>query len=118
MDIPKNVFDKEYSTQWKREVAFLKEKGIDYVYAKKHFKYPIIKYKYTKTPELFIALAEFYKQVWIENLHKQIDGLKPAGELALEKGYIAVNASDLSKPQKELLEISDEEVDAIFEDDQ
>ena len=61
--IPKYVFDKEYSTQWRREVEFLEAKGINYVYAKKHFKYHVIRYKYTKTPELFRALAEFYTQV-------------------------------------------------------
>ena len=75
--IPKYVFDKEYSTQWRREVKFLEDKGINYTYAKKHYKYPIIKYKYTKTPELFVALAEFYNQVRNENLLK-----------TFEKGYI------------------------------
>ena len=33
--IPKTVFDKEYSTQWRREVQFLEEKGINYRTRKK-----------------------------------------------------------------------------------
>ena len=73
MEIPKTVFDKEYSTQWKREVKFLEDKGINYVYAKRHFKYPIIRYKYTKTPELFLALAEFYNQVRNEHFFKDVE---------------------------------------------
>ena len=72
LDIPKQVFDKEYSTQWRREVKFLEDKGINYVYAKKHFKYPIIRYKYVKNPELFLALAEFYNQVRNEQTMKNV----------------------------------------------
>ena len=33
--IPKYIFDKEYSTQWRREVDFLTDKGINFTYAKK-----------------------------------------------------------------------------------
>lgn len=110
-NIPKYVFDKEYSTQWRREVEFLESKGIAYTYAKKHYKYPVIKYKYTKTPELFLALAEFYKQVYIENLHKKID--KATEELLpLEKGYIEIKAEDLTKPEKEL--ITEQDIDKIL----
>ena len=53
--IPKTVYDKEYSTQWRREVEYLEEKGIAYTYAKRHYKYPVTRYKYAKTPELFLA---------------------------------------------------------------
>ena len=35
--VPKHIFDKEYSTQWRREVQFLEDKGIAYTYAKKHY---------------------------------------------------------------------------------
>ena len=31
-NIPKYVFDKEYSTQWRKEVQFLEEKGINYTW--------------------------------------------------------------------------------------
>lgn len=60
--ITNKAFDFEYSTQFKREVEFLKERGILPVF-KKHTKdYHIPTYKYTKTPELFYAVADFYKQ--------------------------------------------------------
>lgn len=54
----KHLFDMEYSTQIKREVEFLKSKGILYTFVKK--KNGISTYKYTKTPELFLALVSFY----------------------------------------------------------
>jgi len=111
--IPKYVFDKEYSTQWRREVEFLEAKGINYVYAKKHYKYHVIRYKYTKTPELFLALAEFYKQVYIENIHKKID--KATSELLpLEKGYIELKASELTDSEKQL--INEQDVERIIEE--
>jgi len=96
-DIPKQAFDKEYSTQWRREVQFLEDKGISYAYAKKDNKYPVVRYKYTKTPELFIALAEFYNQVRNERIHKQID------MLPIEKGYISVKESELSAAEKKTI---------------
>lgn len=54
----KHLFDMEYSTQIKREVEFLKSKGILYTFVKK--KNGVSTYKYTKTPELFLALVSFY----------------------------------------------------------
>jgi hypothetical protein len=54
----KYLFDMEYSTQIKREVEFLKSKGILYTFVKK--KNGISTYKYTKTPKLFLALVSFY----------------------------------------------------------
>lgn len=102
--IPKHVFDKEYSTQWKREVEFLAEKGIDYVYAKRHYKYPVTKYKYTKTPELFLALTEFYKQVMIEEIHKKIGSIE---SYPIEDGYIKIPMKDLDEAEKALVENKD-----------
>lgn len=61
--VPKHEFDCEYMTQWRKEVNFLLEKGIRYVYVKKTGQYKIPQYKYTKTPALFLALAEFYGSV-------------------------------------------------------
>ena len=58
--VPKQEFDREYMTQWRKEVNFLLEKGIRYVFVKKVGEYKIPQYKYTKTRELFLALAEFY----------------------------------------------------------
>lgn len=114
--IPKYVFDKEYTTQWRREVQFLESKGITYTYAKRHFKYPIICYKYTKTPELFLALAEFYNTVRNERLAKSIE--KTAAEvLPIEKGCIEVKASDLSEGEKTLMNIKEEDVISVIADD-
>jgi hypothetical protein len=59
------MFDKkdfectEYSTERLKELDFLASKGIKYVFAKTSEK-GIRIYKYKKTKELFLALAEFY----------------------------------------------------------
>lgn len=58
--VPKKEFDCEYMTQWRKEVNFLLFKGIRYVFVKKVGEYQIPHYKYKKTKELFLALAEFY----------------------------------------------------------
>lgn len=120
--IPKTVFDKEYSTQWRREVQFLEEKGINYTYAKKHFKYPIIRYKYTKTPELFLALAEFYNQVRTEKFFKNVEKANSVvgNKLPIEEGCINVKASELSEAEKKLVDFrdsGDEVINLIKEDE-
>ncbi len=58
--IPNNAFDIEYRTEWRDEVDFLAERGIYYTIRKKEGEYQIPVYKYTKTADLFIALADFY----------------------------------------------------------
>ena len=116
--VPKTVFDKEYSTQWRRGVQYLEDKGIAYTYAKKHYKYPIIRYKYTKTPELFLALAEFYNQVRNEQFFKKVDSTSKLIEekLPIEKGCIDVSKDDLTEPEKKLLNVSEEDIVAIVDD--
>jgi len=57
----KKAFDPEYMTQWKREADFLLQKNIHPVYIRSS-RYGIPEYKYTKTPELFTALTEFFGQ--------------------------------------------------------
>ena len=116
--VPKYVFDKEYSTQWRKEVQFLEDKGINYTYAKKHYKYPIIRYKYTKTPELFLALAEFYNQVRNQQFFKKVETTTKLIEeqMPIEKGCIEVKKEDLTEPEKKLLNVSEEEVIAIVDD--
>ena len=47
----------------------LEDKGINFTYAKKHYKYPVITYKYSKTPELFLALAEYYKNEHFDEVY-------------------------------------------------
>ena len=58
--IPNSAFDIEYRTEWRDEVDFLMERGIYYTIRKKEGEYQIPVYKYTKTADLFIALADFY----------------------------------------------------------
>ena len=116
--IPKTVFDKEYSTQWKREVQFLENKGINYTYAKRHYKYPVIRYKYEKTPDLFLALAEFYNQVRNEKFFSDVEKTT-ATITALEKGCIEVKESELSEAEKKTVDfqITGEEMTDLIKDD-
>lgn len=117
--IPKTVFDKEYSTQWKREVKFLEAKGINYVYAKKHFKYPIIRYKYTKTPDLFLALAEFYNQVRNETFFKEVEKTVEKVKMPIEEGFVAIKADELSDAEKKTVDfqVNEQEVENLLKDD-
>ena len=59
-NIPDHVFDIEYSTQWRDEVDFLASRGIYYTYRKFNPEYRVSTFKYTKTADLFVALADFY----------------------------------------------------------
>ena len=70
--IPNKAFDSEYMTEWVREVKFLADKGIKYTFVKKTPEYNIKQYKYTKTPELFVALAEFYYQTANEKAYNRL----------------------------------------------
>ncbi len=58
IEIERVKFDKEYSTQYKKEVEYLDSLGIRYTFVKNISN--ISTYKYTKTPELFKALESFY----------------------------------------------------------
>lgn len=73
--IPNKAFDSEYMTEWKREVRYLATKGIRYTFVKTTPEYNIRQYKYRKTPELFIALAEFYSQIRNEKEYTRINAL-------------------------------------------
>lgn len=55
-------FDKEYSTQWMREVEWLREHGIPYNFVKVD-ENKVTSFKYTKTKELFKALFDLYSQI-------------------------------------------------------
>lgn len=50
-------FDKEYSTQHTPEMKYLRSKGFKYSFVKEIE--GVTTYKYTKTPELFLALVSF-----------------------------------------------------------
>ena len=71
--IPPKEFEREYMTQWRKEVEFLKSKGIEYTFAKRVGEYRIVSYKYKKTVQLFLALAEFYNQQQFRRNIEQID---------------------------------------------
>lgn len=58
--IPNSAFDIEYRTEWRDEVDFLAKRGIYYTIRKLEGEYNIPVYKYTKTADLFVALADFY----------------------------------------------------------
>lgn len=71
--LPNKAFDSEYMTEWGREVKFLADKGINYTFIRKTPVYNIKQYKYTKTPELFVALAEFYYQIRNERAYNRFN---------------------------------------------
>lgn len=73
--IPNKAFDSEYMTEYRREVKFLASKGIRYTFVKKTSDYGIRQYKYTKTPELFIVLAEFWAQIRNEKVYNKINSM-------------------------------------------
>ena len=56
-------FDKEYSTQWIKEVEWLRSNGIRYTFVKTD-ENNVTTYKYKKTSELFNALVIFYAQIY------------------------------------------------------
>lgn len=100
--IPSKEFDREYSTQWRKEMEFLREKGIEYTFAKRVGEYKIPTYKYRKTPKLFLALAEFYNQ---QQFRKNMDAIDETTKkiedslsgTPLEKGYIEIEPDNAEK---------------------
>lgn len=56
----KKIFDKEYASQYPKEMKYLESVGIKYDFVKEID--GITTYKYKKTPELFKALWIFYVQ--------------------------------------------------------
>lgn len=94
--IPSREFDREYSTQWRKEMEFLRAKGIEYTFAKRVGEYKIPTYKYTKTPKLFLALAEFYNQ---QNYRKTMEAIDRTASkiMPLEQGYIEIQPDEAEK---------------------
>jgi aminoglycoside phosphotransferase len=88
--LPNKAFDSEYATQFRKEMEYLKSRGIECTYVKRTGEYRIPTYKYTKTPELFRAVADFYEQ---HNNEKMFNTLATALRTAHE---INVWASPLS----------------------
>lgn len=56
----KLIFDKEYPSQFPKEMKYLESVGIKYNFVKEIN--GITTYKYTKSQKLFLALASFYAQ--------------------------------------------------------
>lgn len=57
----KKIFDKEYNTQFTKEVQFLKQHNIRYSFVK--IINGITTYKYSKSAELFYWLSIFYENI-------------------------------------------------------
>lgn len=56
--LDKKLFNSEYSTQWRAEVDYLKQNGINYTFVKRINGIPT--YKYEKSRALFTLLSVFY----------------------------------------------------------
>ena len=88
--LPNKAFDREYMTEWYREVRYLKDHGIMPTYLKLTPTYHIRQYKYEKTPELFEALVQFYSQVRNEKefiqANKAIDESLTSPDWAIANG--------------------------------
>lgn len=88
--LPNKAFDKEYMTEWVREVKFLASKGIRYNYVKKTQDYQVSQFKYDKTPTLFAALAEFYAIVEKEKANivpvNEVEEILKDSGLAIKRG--------------------------------
>lgn len=78
--LPKQAFDAEYMTESNREVRFLQERGIRYTFVKKTRDYGVSQYKYTKTPQLFAALVEYYSALEAEKKYRKKPVEKNADE--------------------------------------
>lgn len=57
----KKIFDKEYNTQFIKEVQFLRQHNVKYSFVK--IINGITTYKYIKTAELFYWLSVFYESI-------------------------------------------------------
>lgn len=107
---PKWAFDREYGSDWLKEVAWLREHGVNPVFEKTN-QFGVKRYKYTKTPELFAALAIFYKQIQDERQWKRINEMlqtmetvdvtaAEASRLAGEGGADLRNIDALNREQR------------------
>lgn len=78
--LPSKAFDMEYATQFRKEMVYLREHGFEYTFFKLN-SYGVPVYKYTKTPELFRAIANFYEQ---QNLEKEFNQLSSVCDVCEE----------------------------------
>lgn len=73
--LPNKAYDSEYATQFRKEYLYLQSRGFEPSFVKKVGEYRVRTYKYTKTPELFRAVADFYEN---HRNEKQFNELKVA----------------------------------------
>lgn len=103
-NLPNKAFDQEYMTEWAREVKFLHEKGINYVYVKRTRDYGVSQFKYKKTPALFEALKEFYGQVEAEKANivspDDVQEMLKGSGISIRKGRNGITfIKDEAKPE-------------------
>lgn len=70
---PKWAFDRSYTTDWRKEVEYLHEHGIEPDYIFETGRYAVTKYKFSKTAKLFALLAMFHQERENERGWNKID---------------------------------------------
>lgn len=71
--LPNKAYDMEYATQFRKEYLYLQSVGIEPSFIKRTGEYRILTYKYTKTPELFRAIADFYENQRNEKQYNEME---------------------------------------------
>lgn len=100
----KKAFDIEYSTMWRKEVDYLKSRGIEPSFVKHTPGYHVKQYKYTKTPELFVVLFDFYNQ---ERLNKEFNAVSSefsTVEQTSPENVVEYDTLDLSVGMKDVVD--------------
>lgn len=83
--ISPKAFDMEYATQFRKEMEWLKGHGFEPTFTKRTPGTRIPTYKYTKTPELFRCVAEFYENRRNEKQYTRLTGtIEVAKALSLD----------------------------------
>lgn len=76
--LPKWAYDKEYMTEWAREVSFLRARGIEPSYIKQT-RFGVTRFKYTKCAALFAALHDFWHDVEARQAWRRAEELYESG---------------------------------------
>ena len=83
--ISSKAFDMEYATQFRKEMEWLKGHGFEPTFVKRAKDTRVPTYKYTKTPELFRCVAEFYENRRNEKQYANIEHtIEVAKEMELD----------------------------------
>lgn len=73
--IPRRAFDSDYTTQYVREVNYLRDSGFKYVSESEIGDYHIRTYRYRKSSALFDAVSKFYRKIESERLFNTFNKL-------------------------------------------